>query len=158
MPTREEYAATIEGYVRGGVNVGTSADDLYQSLRNTPYYAPRSVVREVWNEVVRADIFSPLINTLGEDELIPRSWVYRTNWKYTQPFAALVEVTGVNLVTGRSETKYVTKLYNNMPTTGQIYSDASDSIWVDETFPRFEPTTFSIQRVSHVRKASWSTP
>lgn len=158
MPTREEYQRKVEGWVSGGVGVGTSADDLYRTLRGTEFYAPRSVVRQVWNETVRGISYVPLINKLGEDEGVPRSWVKSTSWQYDQPFAAVVKITGLDLVTQQTESHFVTVLYGNMPTTGQIYSDASDLAQAEETYPLLEQQDFSIQSISHVFGARWSTP
>jgi hypothetical protein len=158
MPTREEYARTVEGWIEHGVNVGTSADALYDVLRNSEFYAPRSVVREVWNETVRGISYVPNINALGEDEGIPRSWVHSTSWKYEQPFAATVKITGKDPFTQEVSSEFVTVLYGNMPTTGQILSDASDLAQAEETYPLKEQQTFEVQRISHVFGARWSTP
>jgi hypothetical protein len=158
MPTREEYARTVEGWIEHGVNVGTSADALYDVLRNSEFYAPRSVVREVWNETVRGISYVPNINALGEDEGIPRSWVHSTSWQYEQPFAAVVKLTGKDPFTQIESSEFVTVLYGNMPTTGQILSDASDLAQAEETYPLKEQQTFEVQRISHVFGARWSTP
>jgi hypothetical protein len=158
MPTREEYTRKVEGWVEHGIGVGTSADDLYQTLRGTEFYAPRSIVRQVWNETVRGISYLPIINKLGEDEGIPRSWVHSTSWQYEQPFAAVVKITGKDPFTQIESSDFVTVLYDNMPTTGQIYSDASDLAQAEETYPLKEKQTFEIQRISHVFGARWSTP
>lgn len=158
MPTREEYQRKVEGWVSGGVGVGTSADDLYQTLRGTEFYAPRSVVRQVWNETVRGISYVPLINRLGEDEGVPRSWVHSTSWQYEQPFAATVKIVGIDTYTQEERTSFYTLLYDNMPTTRQILEDADSVALSEVSGPLRDKQTFTIQRLSHVFGARWSTP
>lgn len=158
MPSREEYRRLVESWVEGAQESITGADMLYEALRDTPYYAPRAIVREVWEETMRASSYVPLIQRLDPEESIPRSWVHSTDWQYSQPFAVQVEIAGTDTVTQAGLSQHITLLYDNMPTLGLIEEDAYTAIAEEITVPMMSMPTVSLSRISHVFGARWSTP
>ena len=150
-----EYRARVEGWVAAGTGVFTSADKLYAFLRDTEFSAPRRIVRDVWRETIVADSYVPLINRLDPDSLIPRSWVKPTDWNYTEPYAVKVKVTGQMGPGEELSDHFVTLLYSDMPTTGQVGEDYGGALeWSNINYV---PGTLSyhIEQVAHQRYQPW---
>jgi type 1 glutamine amidotransferase len=154
-PIEEEYRRRVEEWIEAGIGVVTSADALYELLRNTEYYAPRRIIREEWREHVRTEAYLPLIARLPEESYIPRSWIQETSAEYRENYAVKLRITGLDEITGEAKETYVTLEYPTMMMKGEVLQDAADFLrWYgfDLTFGKSQ---ISIARVLHRRGTSW---
>jgi hypothetical protein len=156
-PLETEYRRRVESWVEHGIGIVTSADALYALLHDTPFEAPRRVVREVWADTVVAQSYVPLINRLGEEDLIPRGWVKKTDYKFDNPFIVKVGITGLDPETGLIKTKFATLTYDNMPTLGLIGEDSAALVEGDSPKLTTEFYLLEVMSVSHMRGKPWST-
>jgi len=154
-PTDDKYRALVQNWIEAGQEVVTSADALYELLRYTDFYAPRSIVREVWGETVAAKSYIPLINRLPEEQNIPRSMTQSTTWDYSEPYAVKVKVTGIMGEEGEIPEHYVTLLYAAAPTRGQIGEDYAGMLeWSNIKYVP-ESLQYNISAVYHKKGSPW---
>lgn len=138
-----------------GLKGVTSADKLYESLRGTELYVPRSYVREWWNDNVRAQNYAPLLNRLGQNDLAPRS-AFKTTDTFTRDnYFYLLNVTGFNPLTGETTTQHIGIYDNQNLSIGELQFRAAqmaEGSGVSVIGPDFD---VSIQSVFHRRGGSW---
>jgi len=76
-----EYKARVWQWIPSLFETVTSADTAYAILRETPYYAPRRVVREAWREYKSVHEFEDIIGALPGDAFIPREKMVDLEWE-----------------------------------------------------------------------------
>jgi preprotein translocase subunit SecD len=129
----------------------TSADKLFAYIQPTELYMPRVYVRQWWNENVRAQNYTNLIENMKDDDVIPRSFYKTTDRQYHDNYAEIYKVTGRNAITGEKMEQYVTVTYNQRTTRweSQMQLDEYISHYEFDLAPGAIKT--KLQGVYHVR-------
>jgi len=151
----EEYRARIEEWIEAGIGTVTSADELYEILRETEYYAPRRIVREEWAEHVRTGGYIPLINRLPDTDYVPRSWVQETGASYRDNYAVKIKLTGLDAITGKEMERYITLEYGSLPQKIGITQDAADFLYWYNFDLEPGKSQLRIERILHQRGMPW---
>jgi len=96
-----EYKARAWQWIGGLFEQVTSADAAYAVLRETPYYAPRRVVREAWREYKEVSGFEDIIGTLPGESFISRDKMADLEWEgMRSPYIFRFEYKGYDEETG----------------------------------------------------------
>ena len=125
----EEWRARAEAWLPGVIAREpeiTSADKAYYYMREHGLYVPRSYVREVWRELVRAETYRPLFDRLPEGEYIPERFYRETSFRTKAKYTHVVKIEGYNRNTGEPITRYAAVISDDRLTVGEILDDAFD--------------------------------
>lgn len=125
-------------------------------MRENEYYVPRQYVRDVWRETVAALEYTPLINRLTSESLIPRR-LYQTGYsKIPTNFRYIYVLRGIYEETGEFGTRTVAIDSDDPLTLGEM----EDICFEDGTLYGFETLIpeFGVELLHayHTTKRPWS--
>jgi len=158
MPTSAEWHARAEVWVpaiiRGHPDV-VNIDTLWEFTRETEAYVPRQYFREVARELTEIETYTPIINRMGDEELIPRRFYQTTTSQRRSAYTWVVEYTGIDPEIGLGVTDRFTLSSSKSLTLGEI-RDESESMIVEDPSKAFM-LDFTIEIVSsmHRQGTAW---
>lgn len=125
-------------------------------MRENQYYVPRQYVRDVWRETVAGLGYTPLINRLTSESLIPRR-LYQTGYsKIPTNFRYIYQVEGIYEETGEIGLRTVAIDSDDPMTMGEmedIAFDMADRYGFETIIPEFG---VSLLHAYHTTKRPWS--
>jgi hypothetical protein len=124
------------------MKVVTSADKAYSFLREQGYEWTRAFVREAWKETGLKDAWATVSKTYGTDRPIPKAWVIERKGGLQPGYQVDLKYTFMDMSTGKTETKYVSQIYDKVVPYDQAISDMQDYVEEYEAVFGWVPISF----------------
>ena len=86
----------------------TSADALYNQMRDSDMYVPRVYVRNEWRDRKTESDYMDIVERMEDDNVIPIGWMRKTSMNYDEKFIWKVDIKGIDAGTGRPVERTVT--------------------------------------------------
>lgn len=144
-PERSSYYVNvtqqwIEGIQRD-VPGATSADKAYAWGREQGIEAPRWAWRDAWRSEVRAKGYRQIYERFDEEEIIPRSWMQSTEYRYGTPYTYIVKTGTVIDEDGKTQDAMVTVMADVQLSIGEVLEDAANLAW--SCWPTVDPFDYT---------------
>lgn len=136
----------LEG-IRREVPAVTSSDAAFTWGREAGLTAPRWAWRDAWRADVRGKGYREIYQRFNEEEIIPRSWMESTEYRYKVPYIYIVNKGTLIDEEGVSTQAMVTILADVSLSIGEILEEAASIAW--GCWPTLDPFAY-IPIIEHV--------
>jgi len=126
--TRAAYLKIAWDMIEMAVEELTSADSFYATMRDTPYYIPRSVARETWSEYGRQTGWESYRLRRDPDLPLMRRFFQYEHYGIDSPYMVKIRISGIDPETGKEWIKRPTIFYDHLPNQAEIDLDSQYAI------------------------------
>ncbi len=84
------------------------SDRLYQRMRETDMYVPRTYVREEWGRRRKEKDYMDIVEMMSDADMIPLGWMRKTSLNYKEKMIYKVAIAGQLSATGEAVDRTVT--------------------------------------------------
>lgn len=86
----------------------TNADVLFDQMRNSDMYVPRSYVRDEWRERKQEGNYMDIVERMGDADRVPQGWMRQSDMNYRQKYIWKVRLQGTIAETGQAVDRKIT--------------------------------------------------
>ncbi len=86
----------------------TNADVLFDQMRASDMYVPRTYVRDEWRERKTESNYMDIVERMSDADLVPIGWMRQTSLNYKEKFIWKVSLKGQLSATGEAVDRTVT--------------------------------------------------
>lgn len=149
------YYTIASIYVVEGVQTVTSADKFYNWLRDTPYYVPRRIARDVWSQYKSQDVWSDYRDRMDPDLPLLRRFFSDVDALHSQAYNVKIRYTGIDPSTEDLLESYVILGFDQPPTLSLIEQWALAETDYQPDLPSGVPISWGIEYMYHRRDKPW---